>query len=229
MMYETLRSALLAGLAGQDVRQLAAAVLADVIAGHNGIAAVRHPLGFLCLPVERAGERGVCVHLWTDRMPQAMPTTSTTHAHSWDLLSCVLFGSLYNELVDVAEERGRPTHRVFEVGSRPDGDEIRRTGQLVRGRRCRRNLHHTGDIYALPAGVFHRTVPVGEVATIALGSGHPDAVDRVLGALDTPTHRVPRARCGREETVHAATMIASRLAEVPAPRHREDRCEHRSC
>ena len=42
MMYETLRSALLAGLAGPDVRQLATAVLTDVIAGDNRIAAVRH-------------------------------------------------------------------------------------------------------------------------------------------------------------------------------------------
>jgi len=231
-MYEMLHSALLEGLAWPDVRHLAAAVLVDVISGHNRVTAIRHPLGFLCLPVERAGERGVCVHLWTDRLRLAVPatpTTSTTHAHSWDLLSCVLFGSLYNELVGIAEDGGRPTHRVFEVGSRPYGDELRRTGQLVRGRAGRRNLHRDGEVYTLPAGAFHRTVPVGEVATLVLGSGQPDAADLVLGDVDTPTHRVRRSRCTREETVQAATMIASRLAEIPAPRHREDRCQPRSC
>src|SRR5258708_22070643 len=75
------------------------------------IRAVRHPLGFLCLPIERHDDCGLCVHLWGSRVAQARSTTSGMHAHSWDLVSLVLAGELRNDVVAVLDEH--PTHRVF--------------------------------------------------------------------------------------------------------------------
>lgn len=77
-----------------------------------------------CLPLERTGEHGVCVHIWSDRLVSALPTTSTTHAHSWDLLSFVLHGRLRNEEITVTDAPEAPTNRVFEIDSRGEVDEV---------------------------------------------------------------------------------------------------------
>lgn len=219
-----INKAMLDGMASTTVPRWAATALAEVASGRSHVVAVRHPLGFTCLPLERADLNGICVHTWTDRLAQARPTTSTTHAHSWDLVSFVLYGSLCNELVGVTDTRKRPTYRVFEVDSGSDGDQIRRTDRLVRCEAGPQQLYHSGEVYSLPAGVFHRTETVGEVATVALGSGRPGAVDLVLGGIDTPTHDVRRQLCSHDETVLAATVVAERLAGVSVPRHREDTC-----
>src|SRR5205085_7589519 len=178
------------------VPRWAAHVLTDVAAGRSGVLGVRHPLGFVCLPLERTDDQGVCVHIRSDRLAHSENTTSATHAHSWDLMSYVLFGCLRNELVSVADARQEPTHRVFEVTTDRDADEIRRTPRLVRSRTSSSELLSGGDVYALPAGVFHETVPRGEAATVALGHGRPGATDLTLGAVDTVTHRTRRQRVG---------------------------------
>ncbi|MGW4056813.1 hypothetical protein ACWEGE_00965 [Amycolatopsis sp. NPDC004747] len=224
-MYETIYRALMDGEAGNVVPRWTAGVLAAVAHGRGGLRAVRHPLGFLCLPLERAGERGICLHVWSESLTHARPTTSSTHAHSWDLVSYVLYGTLRNELVSVTDAPDEPTHRVCEIGSDERGDEIRRTSSLVRRERRSSELYRQGDVYTLPAGVFHETVAEGEVATVALGSGRPGAVDLSVGAVDTVTHRTTRQLCDREETALVAAMVVERLGRIPEPRPREDLCE----
>ncbi|HKS46792.1 MAG TPA: hypothetical protein VJT49_17105 [Amycolatopsis sp.] len=243
-MYDTIYRAVTGEARDRAVPRWAADRLGEVAAGRGRVLAVRHPLGFLCLPLERAGERGVCVHVWSDHVPHAGATTSTTHAHSWDLLSYVLYGTLRNELVAVTDEPDGPTHRVCEIESGGDGDEIRRTSRLVRRGGSVTEVHRKGDVYGLPAGVFHETVPVGETATVALGLGRPGAVDLALGDLHTESHRTKRQLCDHDETVYVAGMVVMRLAGSgqrppgvqppdpawgPAsrpPRPREDPCGH---
>lgn len=77
--------------------------LRPVADGNSSLRAVTHPLGFTCLPIERAGREGVCVHLWSPRVERAEPTTSTIHAHCWHLTSYTLFGHLENMLMHVAD------------------------------------------------------------------------------------------------------------------------------
>jgi hypothetical protein len=227
MLYDALYQAMRDGGADENVPRWTADALDRVATGRSEIAGVRHPLGFLCFPLERTGERGVCVHVWSDRLVSAQLTTCATHAHSWDLISYVLYGSVRNELVGVTDEPDQPTHRVFEVDSSADGDEVRRTSRLVRRRSRGGELHQRGEVYSLPAGVFHETVPQGAAATVALGSGRPDTVDLALGAVDTDTHRIQRQRFGRAESAYAATLVAEQLAAVPEPHQREDRCGRR--
>ncbi|MDQ7808555.1 hypothetical protein Q5425_32880 [Amycolatopsis sp. A133] len=224
-MYETIHRALVSGEAGTVVPRWIAGVLGEVVRGRTDLRAVRHPLGFVCLPVERTGERGICLHVWSENLAHARPTTSSTHAHSWDLISYVLYGTLRNDLVAVTDAPDGPTHRICEIGSSEHGDEIRRTSRLVRRERRSSELHRQGAVYTLAAGVFHETVARGEVATIALGSGRPGAVDLSVGAVNTGTHRTTRQLCDREETALVAAMVVERLGRVPEPRPREDLCE----
>lgn len=217
-MYDELHRIMLAGDPGRLIPQWTMDTLRSIADGRNPLAAVRHPLGFICLPVERTGERGICVHVWSERLTNAGPTTSTTHAHSWDLFSYVLYGTLCNKLVTVTDAPDTPTHRVYEIGSGPDGDEIRRTGRLVSQHGPTSDFHRRGAVYQLPAGVFHDTEASGETATVALGSGRPGSVDLALGAVHTESHRIRRQLCDRDETAFAATLAAEQLAGTPAPR-----------
>ncbi|HEY6425524.1 MAG TPA: hypothetical protein VIY28_20235 [Pseudonocardiaceae bacterium] len=136
------------------------------------------------------------------------------HAHSWDLVSYVLYGSVHNELIDVTDVPDEAAYRVFEIRSAEDVDEVRETPRLVRCEIKAAELNRQGDRYSLAAGVFHTTVVRGEAATVALGSSRPGMVDLSLGRIDKKTHRVQRQRCGRDETADAARVVADRLART---------------
>ncbi|MGH3803632.1 MAG: hypothetical protein ACRDTD_26585 [Pseudonocardiaceae bacterium] len=212
--YDSFRRTMRDGTAGRAVPRWASVVLDEVAQNRTNVAGVRHPLGFVCLPVERTGEAGVCVHVWSDSFPRASPTTSVMHAHSWDLISYVLYGSVRNEIIDVTDSPDEAEYRVFEIRSGGDVDEVRETPRLVRCEIRSAELNHQGDIYSLAAGIFHTTVVRGEAATVALGSSRPGTMDLSLGGFDRKTHRVRRQRCDRDETAHAARLVIERLARI---------------
>ncbi|RLK59512.1 hypothetical protein CLV68_4001 [Actinokineospora cianjurensis] len=217
-MYSELFDAIERG-AGGWVADWARTALGEVVSGARPVAAVSHPLGFLCVPVYRGGDDGVCVHLWEPGRGQAPLTTSPTHCHSWDLVSWVLLGGLRNRTIQV-EDTADATHRVFQVRSDADGDTIAATDRLVRARVTATTEHHAGERYALPAGIFHETViPDTEplVATVALGNSRPGTADLSLGGLRTSDHRVTRHHCDRATTVAAATTILNALTDHHVP------------
>jgi hypothetical protein len=194
-------------------REWALAVLGEIANGGSDVRGVRHPLGFLCLPVERAGESGVCVHVWSAAVAHAESTTSQVHCHSWDLVSHVLYGQVRNLHAIVSDAAEDATHRVFEVTSTPDGDVIRPTGRTVRYATGRAELFGPGDTYTLGAGAFHSSVipEGGEAATVALGRGRPGQGDLSLGPLATPLHHVRRERLDDAETARAAELARRNL------------------
>ncbi|MFG3493589.1 hypothetical protein [Streptomyces sp. NPDC047928] len=190
--------------------------LEDIASGKRELPAVRHPLGFLCLPLVRAGADGVCVHLYgTARGPgRADPPVPPLHAHSWELRSHVLYGEVGNVRVRVRDDPADPTHRVFEVHSAPGGvDEIRPTARLVRGEPGRVRMSTAGETYALGAGEFHTTVvtPGRPAATVVLGRTVPGGRDLSLGPLDGPPRRTTRRLCGHEETKRAVRTALGRI------------------
>jgi hypothetical protein len=189
-------------------------VLVDLREGRRELTAVRHPLGFYCLPVHRGGGLGVCVHLWTGPASVPAVTTSRIHSHSWDLLSYVLYGEIGNQRVRVIEPDTAPVHRVFEVHSAGEFDEIRATSRLVRSVPAGAQWSRPGEAYTLPAGEFHLTVVPArqDVATVVLGRDRPRSVDLSLGGIDTPSHRVRRQLCPAVETAQLASTVISTLA-----------------
>ncbi|WP_219464341.1 hypothetical protein [Nonomuraea rhizosphaerae] len=179
----------------------------------GGLRAVRHPLGFVCLPLERDGGDGVCLHLWSGAFGPAASTTSGIHCHSWDLVSHVLYGQMRNVHVLVTDAGRDATHRVFEVVSSAGGDRITPTGRTVRHETGLVEVFGAGDTYTLAAGRFHSSVVPegGEAATIALGSGRPGSRDLSLGPLDTAGHHVFRQPLDDEETALAVRLMADHL------------------
>jgi len=216
MDYNSFRRTMLGGTAEQTAPKWVLCVLCEIAQGRRDVTAMRHPLGFVCIPVERTGGEGVCVHVWSDSLPRARPTTSVIHSHSWDLISYVLYGNVRNELIDVTDAPDDPTYRVFEVRSRGDVDELRETPRLVRCQVTAAELNRQGDTYSLRAGGFHATTVHGEAATVVLGAGRPATMDLSLGGIDTKTHRVGRQRCNRDETASAARVVTERLASIRA-------------
>ncbi|MEV2220839.1 hypothetical protein AB0E01_13265 [Nocardia vinacea] len=186
-------------------------VLEEIADGRTTIAAVAHPLGFVCLPLRREGERGVCVHAWRDDVPQVAPTTSFIHAHSWDLFSYVLYGAIRNNVIEITDTVTDPTHRVAEIRSTGPIDEIRPTGRLVRSAAVATELTSRNAVYTLDGGIFHTSVVDGHAATLAFSSACPGAIDLSLADLDTPPHLVRRRYCDRVETAHIAREVLARL------------------
>jgi hypothetical protein len=226
MHYHHLHDAISAGAADRAVSQVvsewAMNFLVDVAVGRTDVPATRHPLGFLCFPASRDPGYGVCVHIWADDVAMAESTTSEIHAHSWDLVSYVLYGSLRNEIVDVTETRERPTHRLFEIRSDATGDVLHATPTLVHHNTRRCEHHRQGDVYTVPGGVFHTSLPAGDTATVALGRDRPGTVDLSLGGIDLADHQVRRELCDPEEARSAARAA---IARVPGVRpDEEERC-----
>jgi hypothetical protein len=217
MDYSRLHDAIAGGRAAGEVPRWALSVLREIGSGRRRLRAVRHPLGFLCLPTEREGSYGVCVHLWAPGLAPNL-TTSPAHAHSWDLTSYVLYGTLANQHLHVADATTAATHRVFEVRSRGDEDELYPTPRLVTCRPGAAGVHGRGEVYTLPAGEFHATeLPAGpDAATVALAHARQPGADLSLGPPGTRRHVVHRSRCGTGETAEAARMIAARLEEAGA-------------
>jgi hypothetical protein len=188
----------------------AADMLAAVAAGGNDLPAVVHPLGFLCFPLVRAGDLGVCVHVW---QPGLGPTvrTSDIHCHCWDLASTVLYGEVSNSVVPVENTDTAPTHRVFEVRSGPAADVVRGTARTVRTGPAAATTSRPGDTYRLPAGEFHRT-DAADTATLVCGATVTGAVDLALGPIPLADHRQPRRHCAPMLTRRAAGAVAARIA-----------------
>jgi hypothetical protein len=226
-----------AGVAsGAGVRDWVIGALREVADGSRPTRAVTHPLGFTCLPIERTGPEGVCVHVWSPRLERAAPTTSAIHAHCWELTSYALFGQLANTLMvlaDAAGRRGRASlslssqdqsgdegelYRVLEVRSASDIDELVPTSRLVYCVPVARQVISAGDVYSVAAGVFHSTkvAPGTEAATVVLGRVVPGVPDRSLGRPDSGPHVVRRRRCGAEQTAAAARVVLDRLLAATA-------------
>ncbi|MBV8541516.1 MAG: hypothetical protein JO063_05270 [Pseudonocardiales bacterium] len=212
--YGSLRRAMGGGGARRDIPRWASGVLGEIAHNRTGVVGVRHPLGFVCLPVERTGEAGVCVHVWGDNLARASPTTSTMHAHSWDLVSYVLYGRVRNKIIDVTDAPDNAAYRVFEVRSSGDIDELRETPRLVRSEIRATELKTPGEMYSLPAGVFHTTVVHGDAATVALGNSRRGMMDLSLGEINRKTHRIRRQLCDRDETAHVARVATEWLARI---------------
>src|SRR5690348_7824186 len=103
VIYQRLYAAV-AAVAVAEIQDIVSAYfLADLRSGASTLRAVRHPLGFACLPVHRDGDEGICVHVWPEGRKPAPRTTSPFHCHSWDLLSHVLYGVVGNQPVEVTE------------------------------------------------------------------------------------------------------------------------------
>jgi hypothetical protein len=212
VIYDDLRAAV-ARAAVMVVRDLIVSeFLLDIAAGRSALRAVRHPLGFDCLPVLRDGDEGVCVHVWPERSATGRLTTSPFHCHSWDLLSHVLYGEVGNQRVDITPGTG---YRVFEARSSSGGrDELVETARTVDARGLEPDIWRTGQTYALQAGAFHASVvrDGAAAATVALGKQQPGRPDFTLGDLHLTSHVVHREQLSIEETATLAQQLITRLA-----------------
>jgi hypothetical protein len=211
--------------AGTSVRDWADGTLRAVADGSRPLRAVIHPLGFTCLPVERAGRDGVCVHVWSPGTFGAVPTTSAIHAHCWELTSYALVGELENTLMAVADAMpgqrapaadrapapASVVYQVLQVRSQGDIDELRPTQRLVHCRESRRELITAGDTYDVPAGVFHVTGVAAEAVTVALGRMVDGIADLSLAPVGTAGHHVRRRRCDPAQTAATARLVLDRL------------------
>ncbi|GGP76380.1 hypothetical protein [Streptosporangium pseudovulgare] len=188
MRYQELYEEMTGGRGGEALRGWAGRVLRDIASGASPVAGVRHPLGFLCLPLERTGEYGVCLHIWSGALPRAASTTSQIHCHSWDLVSHVLYGRVENVRADVGDAGGGAGDDAGDGAAGATGGIPGHAGEATGGNGG--TPGHAGEATGggggttVPPGATHR---VFEVVSDAGG-------DRVL-----PTPRTVRCAPGVSE------------------------------
>ncbi|WP_155368176.1 hypothetical protein [Catellatospora vulcania] len=191
---------------------LLAGGLQDIAHGRSELRAVRHPLGFICLPLSRdQSDVGVCVHVWSDA-DVATRTTSAVHCHSWDLLSFLLSGSILNQTYQVDDDPEGPL-RVYEIRSADGHDEILTSARRVRITAGHADIRSSGEYYELPAGHFHASLTRSpESVTVVLGRLREHASDLSLGALDVAPAARPRIRFDAEDTVTIVRDLLARMS-----------------
>ncbi|HET6211996.1 MAG TPA: hypothetical protein VFE14_03880 [Micromonosporaceae bacterium] len=194
-----------AGTAGGQLRACATDVL--IRAARYADALIRHPLGFLCLPLHRGTGLGLCLHVWLPGLGDAELTTSPVHAHTWDLTSHVVCGQVNNELIGI-EEGG--THRICAIISEGGVDKISPTSRLVAYRVVGTQRVGPGQTYTLPAGRFHTTRTPAAAATLVLAETRLPPPEYALGDPGTRSHRVVRRPGTREEFRLAAQVLGVR-------------------
>ena len=170
---------------------------------------VRHPLEFICLPLHRSGKVGLCLHVW----PENDDTTSPViHAHSWDLWSYVVCGTVQNQIVSIHDEADTPDYGLYTVTSTTGGvDEVQATGRLVTCVPRQRKDVRSGQIYRLPAGLFHRSGHRGMTATLVLGEQHEGRENLILGPLNGyPWHDSRREECSPDEARELLRRVVMR-------------------
>jgi hypothetical protein len=171
--------------------------LRSVAPGRAAAPAVRHPLEFTCLPLYRHGNSGLCLHVWSQDEETVSPVV---HAHSWDLWSYVLCGTVFNQVVSVRDCAEHSEYRLYEARSAGRVDEIRATQRLVTYTPEAPQEIPAGHIYRLSSGAFHRSGHRGFTATIVLGEHHAERKNLVLGPLDAaPRPDQPRTTCPPHE------------------------------
>jgi hypothetical protein len=221
MLYARLESAIRETTPDQ-VWDAIAAVLEPLAEGRTHLDAVRHPLGFICLPIVRDDSpEGVCVHYWSAESGTNKPTTSRFHCHSWALLSHVLVGSVGNQRLDLVPG---DRYQLFRANSGRDGDnrevdDLEPIEQFTDVRSGAAEVHHAGESYELDAGAFHASVAtyVDVSVTLVLGRVVPGAEDITLGDVGLGRHRITRRTLGPGEAQRVAGEILRLRSPRPVP------------
>jgi hypothetical protein len=191
--------------------------LSQIAAGQSEVLAVRHPLGFACLPFYRVEQFGACVHVWPNKWQASKLTTSPYHCHSWHLLSYILYGSVGNQLVEVSEGT---QYKAFAVTGENGTDHIVATGARMDIRVSEPDFCEAGDFYELAAGLFHASAMRDDgrpAATLVLGSHYPDRLDVTLGEPHIENHEVTREKFDAAQTAAIAELAMLELRQTVSP------------
>jgi hypothetical protein len=214
MDLDTLQSAVQRRSRDDIWNELLGAGLSGVADGVRHLTGIRHPLGFVCLPIHRDGPDGVCLHVWSDAVRPSV-TTSDLHCHSWHLLSFVLAGAAGNQRIDVVDGT---RFRVFRALTRSTTDEIVRTDRLVDAHLRELEIHRAGECYTVAAGEFHTSVAAEPgTVTLCIGRGVPGGADLTLGDPETVPRRTVRQPLTAAETRATARQILALADRTAAP------------
>jgi hypothetical protein len=209
-------AAIRAGTGHDAIRSQVVGLLREMAVGSADRPVVKHPLGFLCLPIHRQAEFGLCLHVWLEpglAVQPAQPlTTLPVHYHTWNLYSHVLHGLVRNLRVRVLPDTGAghreaghvdggPAYRVFEVTSAGDVDEIRPTPETVTWQVDGSQQYRAGDRYLVRPRDYHQSAAPDPrpAVTVMLSEGWTPQPQHVLGDLDLPAHTVSRQACSAAE------------------------------
>ncbi|GAA2887983.1 hypothetical protein [Streptomyces mexicanus] len=200
-----------------EAAELTDRVLTEIAAGQARFRALRHPLGFLYVQLDRRADSVLRLHLWPDVSRWEVLTTSPYHMHAWDLTSYVHRGRITNTIVGVRSCPDSPEYRVFEISGESTVDCLSPTEELVKASVMSRETIDAGGFYRMSAGVYHASQAQSEgwSVTVALVQRVPGAGERALGPLALKAHRTRREVSSPEELMSAAQQIVGHHRATP--------------
>jgi hypothetical protein len=198
------------------VRAAAGSLLERIGSGSIVVDGVHHPLGFQCLPILRTGSIGACFHFW-DRENDAVgrpQLDDRAHAHSWNLVSHVLHGSITNHTYEVrtVPEGTSGSARLYDVTSTGHDDDMKWTERTVVASRAHSAECRAAATYKMPAGTFHTTEISATVSTLTLVLGIDKKGYRNYLIDSRPADEVTtRRQLGSSEKVNLVKRLADYL------------------
>jgi hypothetical protein len=169
---------------------------------------VRHPLEFICMPLWRDEDLGLCLHVWPWEDRDSSPVV---HAHSWDLWSYVVCGTVINDVMSVRDEEENPEFGLYVVTSSGRVDEFQETGRMVACAPNERQEIPAGHVYRLSSGRFHRSGHRDFTVTLVLGEQREGLDNLVLGPTDGyHGDDLPRETCSPDEARALIERIVAR-------------------
>jgi hypothetical protein len=199
----------------QTLRALVRDTLELCLKDDPSCAAIKHPLGFLRVPIIRTPSTGLYVHIWTQLIDLPRPSTSAIHAHNWHLLSRVIAGTVTNQVFN-AQESDNGDYHLFEILHHSETvDELCSTGRLFRCINYSEDHYLAGDYYRLAANTFHTSTVtlLADTVTLVLSTDRTSAIEYALDKSVRGTHLVHRKPCTRQELYAAVPILIERLGE----------------
>ncbi|GLX47440.1 hypothetical protein Shyhy01_03900 [Streptomyces hygroscopicus subsp. hygroscopicus] len=197
-----LRALLASGTADERLGRGCAEILRDIARGRLTPRGLRHPLGFLYVPLDRRPDSVLRLHLWPRRPWWSTLTTSPYHMHAWRLVSYVHRGAVRNTTVEVrAAADGDAEYRVFDIDGEGERDLLVPSEETVAVSSRATSTVRAGGLYGLDVGTFHCTSLLEGTAavTLALVDRVPGARERALGPCGLGRHSTLRATAPADE------------------------------
>lgn len=175
---------------------------------------LRHPLGFLQMPLGEIEGRRIRIHFWRSDCYCPRYPYWPLHAHPYPLRSLVLCGAVHQIAYSIDTAPTVPTHRIYEVDYEANGSTRRPTDHLVNAIPTYSYVCSTGSYYDIPIAEYHQTMPHASPGITLVVTGRTgESPARVLGDVGNPTARyypaLPAAGELREACVRDLQQLLS--------------------
>jgi hypothetical protein len=151
-------------------RFVARSILKDILSDAFPWQGIRHPTGFVVIPVYLAGgQMPFRLHLWPVERKTLLPLGCAIHDHVWDMTSAVVCGELDNREFVADLERGSGLYKLYHVEYIDAVTSVMRSYADTARLRCTKHERHAaGTKYQVTQGTLHESISCSTQMTVTI-------------------------------------------------------------